>query len=353
MGELSDLAAGLERRTETKSLSDLMRGMETPVVIDETAPGSLTTLFREKGYLAENGDTRRTYEDPEARLRAAAEEYNYLIPEKDCDIPGDGVPSPSEDVSLLMDRIRNISPGLAVAIESAEERGIIVCDIARSKVSYNGFSDPELGIIGINPNAPVVARTAAEELVHSYQDHPRLDINEYTLPDFNLWKMGIEAQAKLSVAVEAVRLKHSSDPDMELFDAHKLRAQFEVSRFLDERVAAEGLSALEDPSVLAEGFKVIMGNKNFAGSYIARFTPGGPLDESVGHKQFDPADFVQHFGTIVGGDPRNNFLIGEITDKQDIIDMLPENAQSAINMQIGKLPSVEGERLPARGVGLD
>lgn len=349
MGSLSDLIAKGKDAKPTP-LSDLLKGEEKDV------PKTLTEALREKGYLRDVFEDKgglKTYGDSAARLKALTTKHDFITPRKDCDVLGDGRAGPSEDTTLLISRIKNISPGLATILKSAEKRGIIVCDLARGNVDYNGFNDPELGVIGINTKAPTAVRTATEEFVHAYQDHSRIDFKEYTLPDFNLWKMGIEAQAKLSVAVEAVRLKHSSPPNTELFDNHKRGPHFAIAKFLDKEVAARGLSALEDKEVLAKGFKMIMGHKDFSASYIARSIPGHGLDESVGLKQIESEDFIRHFGTIVGGDPRNNFLEGVITNKQDIINMLSAGSKTAINLQTRKIPSAPGVGSPDKDFTFD
>ena len=322
---LTDLF-GDKVRTPEKSLTDLVEDIAS----GEEKPSSLSELSEklEKDLSVSESSVQQ--------FEYIRENYPSIDPETDCGTLGGSV-SPTSEIEALLDKVGDMGPRMQELLNEADEKDILVCQV--NDDGYNGFHVFEEGIVAINPNSRTPVRTAIEEFVHVYQDVPRLDMHEYTLPDFNLWKLGIEAQAKLSVAVEAVRQKLTGENEGELFNQHERGAHFAAAKFLEQQVQEQGLQALENPQVLYEAFEKIMGHSEFTASYIARSIPGGPgLDQSVGAKQFEADAFVKFMGTVIGGDPANNFLEGMVDSKDDLMELLPKGSQLAIQLQIKQLP---------------
>lgn len=319
-GSIADLFA--DKLAAEGSLTDLMKSVE-PAGDGLTSLSDLAALMEANAALAQ-----RTQQ-----FEFIRENYRFIDPEADCDT----VDASEGKTPALTAVIDNMGPRFQVITERAAERGLLVCEMKNSNVGFRGFYSHEGEVIGVNTGSGTPERTAAEEFVHAYQDHPRIDFNEYTLPDFNLWKLGVEAQAKLSVAVEAVRQKYVEDDDT-LLRQHRDQ-HFAVAHFLDEKVAELGIEALDDHQVLYEAFVTLMGDSKFTASNLARSIPDGPgMDKSVGTAQIDINEFVRHFGTIVGGDARSNFLEDRLTSKDQLIESLPSGSRMAIQLQIQALP---------------
>ena len=226
-----------------------------------------------------------------------------------------------EDTGIEAQRILN----------NATENNIILCNAWKNS-GFKGYYDYESGLIAFDGNKREAHRTALEEFTHAAQNHPRLSWDVYRLPDWGIWKMATEAQAKLSVAAHAVREKHQGDDT--LFQQHTAM-HHGVSHLLDQAVEKDGLSALKDPEVLAEGFIEIMGNSSFVQAYFNHKIPGVPMDESIGQKEINIDDFKKHFGTIIGDSHKANFLNG-VKDISDVVAMLPERYQERFSTQVEK-----------------
>lgn len=305
--DLSDL---VPKRTLTDVANEIMAELAKPIVPDN----SLASLRgKQVDFLKDN--------------------HPKIDPELDCNT-ADGSLSPSTEIENLLDNVSNMGGIMRMLLDNASSKDALICEFSGNE--HNGFHIYDPAIIGINPDSKTPTRSTTEEFVHMYQDHPRLDKNTYTLPDYNLWKIGTEAQAKLSVAVEAVQQKYSDDESNGvLFNEHKRGGHFAAAKFLEHSVKEHGVQALEDPEVLYGAFKKILGNSDFASSYMARFVDkDSGMDQSVGTKQFEIDDFVNFFGTVVGKDSTNNFLEGKITAKDDLVNLLPAISKFAINNQI-------------------
>lgn len=303
-----------------ESLTDLKADIEAdPKMETPTGKTSLSDLFSDS-----------------TEKSAVTEQYNFLKgtglvsnPEGECILisnVSENASGGTKQVSELIEDLSKSDLRYQQFIDNAD--GVLVCDLKNSGLEdIRGFASDELRIIGVNTADTQAIRTAAEEFTHLYQEAEDLDPKKYSAASSLVWDLGTDSQAKLSVAVDAVRQKYDGDPS--LFNAHRdsygHSAESRVANHLSYQVKLNGIEALDDPEVLSKGFMDIMGTRNFIADYYRERE--SKYAAQTGTQTISIETFNENFGTIVGGNGVN-FLDGRLKSLNEIADNIPQGMRA-------------------------
>lgn len=239
----------------------------------------------------------------------------------------------SRNVGLIgiVDRVEDTldnSPYVAQFLENAEDMDVLLCDISgtpRAEKGVSGFASLEQRVVGIDGSIRSGAEsTIAEEFIHIYQEGDLRSPDEYNPADAFLWNIGLEAQAKLSVAVEAVRQKYEDGEYMltrALGPADHMNIDGRAVHYLSRQVEQSGIEALDDPEILGRSFEMYFESKTFTPDYFEVFED--IYRDGNGTARIDYGEFATTFGTIVGGDATNNFLSGRFDTMAELSELIP------------------------------